>query len=679
MPGEGVVESHDRITSEILGNAVRFQDARDIDVVVDPYEVAALSAVIPLLPDPEYLPATFRVEVRPVQSEFGAISYTYRFEEDAAVLLPILGLVPEVRSTVTITFVADSGGQGSQSFGVTGNPLPPTDPELYPNYPADPDSNLRQGMPIVQKTVVAGDAEQLADGLYFCTIWDRQNFAFDNDGIVRWIVGGGHIPKYNFMRRPSNGNFLNSDDPHGKGNQIWEFNMVGRVQRIIQLGNDTHHSFQELEDGRLLVPSQYNDFRVTGQPSGVVDPDGVVDSNNVRVDQSGTYDPTDPNFSRSPTDVNGDFVPTKQDCVAVLNFEDTGSPENGGISEQNFIDVWRKLDNTRPPQPQEYNSASPSFDWLHMNQAIWPSLSNGLDLVIISCRHQGVFGFYNNPEDVNDPLAFILANHEDWSTVGTTQAPGVDFTSKLLQPVDAVDPTDATKPGTPLYNLSDPDQAAQADQDFWTWGQHAVFEHDNTAAVDGILELTCFDDGNYRSRSDGQAVKPSENWSRMVHFRINLNLMQVQKVWEWGRDEVGPRGYTTFVGNANYLENGNALINYGCVISIHGEDSTYPNTTLTYEPGLSDVYESEFEDYISAAYPESGVTSKILLQEVQPESGASSGGLLLAEFEITTGTPFCIPFTTDVENGSYFYRPDVDSFRVYKMSIMPSEYSGDTA
>ncbi len=72
----------------------------------------------------------------------------------------------------------------------------------------------------------------------------------------------------------------------------------------------------------------------------------------------------------------------------------------------------------------------------------------------------------------------------------------------------------------------------------------------------GIPEFMVFDNGNYRSREDAKSLLPLDNFSRVVQFKINLNTMTVTRPYEYGKTEVGNRGYSSFVSAKHLLTNG---------------------------------------------------------------------------------------------------------------------------
>ncbi len=168
------------------------------------------------------------------------------------------------------------------------------------------------------------------------------------------------------------------------------------------------------------------------------------------------------------------------------------------------------LDPTRPPQPRNLEAA----DWLHLNGIDYSAPD---DTFIVSGRDQSAVV----KVDVDTgAVRWILGNHAHWE---------YPLTEKLLTPVG---------------------------EDFhWQWGQHAPMVHPRDPQ-----RILIYDNGNERSYTD--PVSPAENYSRAVEFEIDQQRMEVRQVWEYGR-ELGSQTFTPFIGDANYLENGNRLITFG--------------------------------------------------------------------------------------------------------------------
>ncbi|EPI2800605.1 aryl-sulfate sulfotransferase [Citrobacter koseri] len=306
-----------------------------------------------------------------------------------------------------------------------------------------------------------------------------------------------------------------------------------------------------------------------------------------------------------------DSLKTNEDGVSVVDLT-TGL-------EIAYYDMAVILDPSRTPRP---TGTAPGedptvLDWLHINQSYVNETNN---VLIASGRHQSaVFGVDLETE----ALQFIMSTHEDW---------GDEYQPYLLTPVDG--------DGNPIYDFSNPDDIDAANRDFWTWGQHNVVEIANDNP--GIVEFMVFDNGNFRSRDDSKSLLPPDNYSRIVHFVINLDTMTVMRPFEYGK-ELGARGYSSCVSAKEIQQNGNIVVHFGdCTFDENGR-------AISCQPGDSDIVD-----------PQEGneAMGELLLQEIDASTKS-----VLFEATMTSG------FYKNEETNGEGYRYDITSFRVYKMGL----------
>ncbi|MFV0450366.1 MAG: aryl-sulfate sulfotransferase [Vibrio sp.] len=305
----------------------------------------------------------------------------------------------------------------------------------------------------------------------------------------------------------------------------------------------------------------------------------------------------------------------------------SGSPQTveDGISiidlstgqESAYYDMIDEFDPLRTPQPTEEFALA--YDWLHINQAYVSDYGYGSSIVF-SSREQNMIAGINKTDGSKK---FIFSPHDNWSE---------EFIPYLLEPVNSQ--------GESLYDLNNSVDAELADKEFWTWGQHSVVEVSTTD--ENIFEFYVFDNGNYRSYTESLSLLPTENWSRVVQFRVNQSNKTVEKIWEYGNEEVGNRGYTSYVGSVVPLSNNNVLINFGSVVVDNS------GNILTSSPGYSDLI--GVEDGTANGQP--------FIQEIDP-----SNNELLLELEFKSG------FTKTYEQLGPYYRMDVSGFRAYKWPL----------
>lgn len=290
-----------------------------------------------------------------------------------------------------------------------------------------------------------------------------------------------------------------------------------------------------------------------------------------------------------------------QQCLAQI--DETNTPQNALITLNPF--------GTAPGEDQTVQ------DWLHINQSYVNEINN---LLIASGRHQSaVIGI----DLETQALRFILSTHEDWAEA---------YQPYLLTPVDS--------DGNTLFDFSNPDDVAAANLDFWCWGQHNAVEVSNDEP--GIVEFMVFDNGNFRSRDDTKSLLPPDNYSRIVHFVVNLNTMTVTRPFEYGK-ALGARGYSSCVSAKEIQPNGNIVVHFGdCTFDENGR-------AISCQPGDSDLVD-----------PQEGseAMGNLILQEIDPATQS-----VLFEATMTSGV-----YKNAATNGDG-YRYDITSFRVYKQDL----------
>ena len=174
------------------------------------------------------------------------------------------------------------------------------------------------------------------------------------------------------------------------------------------------------------------------------------------------------------------------------------------------LDFREILDPERPRQPINLDEA----DWLHLNGLDYAAEDNA---VVVSGRDQSALAKVGL--DTGD-IHWILGNHQYWKE---------EFHPVLLEPVGP---------------------------DFeWPWGQHAPELHPTDPS-----RILIYDNGNHRSYDSPLA--PADNYSRAVEYEIDEEAGTVRQIWQYGAER-GSELFTPFIGDADYLENGNRLVTFG--------------------------------------------------------------------------------------------------------------------
>lgn len=167
-------------------------------------------------------------------------------------------------------------------------------------------------------------------------------------------------------------------------------------------------------------------------------------------------------------------------------------------------------------------------DWFH-NNAIWYDEKS--DTILLSGRHvDAVVGI----DKTNKTLKWVLGDPEGWKTI------------------------DAKYFFTPM-----------GDNFEWQYAQHNI-----TMLPNGDLML--FDNGHSRTKATkpDNGVKGDEVYSRAVVYRIDVENMTVEQVWQYGKER-GAEWYSSFISGVNYNGENDYWITSGGVL--------YDSVSKTYD------------------------------------------------------------------------------------------------
>ena len=89
----------------------------------------------------------------------------------------------------------------------------------------------------------------------------------------------------------------------------------------------------------------------------------------------------------------------------------------------------------------------------------------------------------------------------------------------------------------------------------WQYEQHACL-------VTPIGDIMCFDNGQFRAKSKENYLKNSENFSRGVRYRIDTDKMEIEQVWQYGKER-GPEFFSPYICNVEYYEDGHYMVHSG--------------------------------------------------------------------------------------------------------------------
>ena len=213
----------------------------DPNVVLNPYEISPLTALVIFETDEEVSP-----EVT-IHGDSDLTTYTHTFAKETEHYLPIYGLYAGRENRVTIKC-----GDEEKELTIKTDELP--DDFILP-------------------TSVKKDESKLSNDLYFYTPSSSgYTAAYDVNGDVRWYLTESAIWEIN---RLDNGRLLVSTERLAEvpyySTGLYEMDMLGKIYTEYSLPGGYHHDYYEMENGNLLVAS--NDFN---NDSGTVE-DYVVE------------------------------------------------------------------------------------------------------------------------------------------------------------------------------------------------------------------------------------------------------------------------------------------------------------------------------------------------------------------------------------------------------------------
>ncbi|MBX3255577.1 MAG: aryl-sulfate sulfotransferase [Chitinophagaceae bacterium] len=179
-----------------------------------------------------------------------------------------------------------------------------------------------------------------------------------------------------------------------------------------------------------------------------------------------------------------------------------------------MVDTSRyvKPDGITPPQ----FSQNPT-NWAHNN-----SIAEIGDDLLATMRYQGIISF-----SYAGNLRWIISPHKYWSA---------KYQPWLLNPVD--------EKGNPVTDPAVIDGDAAADDFDWAWGPHTPVLLPNG-------HILVFDNG-YNRHWISNALPGTNNYSRVVEYKVDETKKTVQQVWAYGRER-GAESFSQALSGVQYL------------------------------------------------------------------------------------------------------------------------------
>ncbi|SKA84392.1 aryl-sulfate sulfotransferase [Desulfobaculum bizertense] len=169
------------------------------------------------------------------------------------------------------------------------------------------------------------------------------------------------------------------------------------------------------------------------------------------------------------------------------------------------------------PQDVAGSGSQDAHDWFHNNAVWYDKRTNSLTL---SGRHQDAI---INIDYETGALNWIVGDPEGW--------PQEMVDKYFFTPVGDVENFD------------------------WQYEQHG-------ALMTPEGDVMCFDNGQYRAKSRENYIKNKDNFSRGVRYRIDTDKMEIEQVWQYGKER-GQEFFSPYISNVEYYADGHYMIHSG--------------------------------------------------------------------------------------------------------------------
>ncbi|MEG6522324.1 aryl-sulfate sulfotransferase [Desulfotomaculum sp. 1211_IL3151] len=186
-----------------------------------------------------------------------------------------------------------------------------------------------------------------------------------------------------------------------------------------------------------------------------------------------------------------------------------------------------------------------SHDWFHNNAVWYDKKTNSLTL---SGRHQDAI---INIDYETGALNWVIGDPEGW--------PQELVDKYFFKPV------------------------GEGDFD-WQYEQHAC-----VVLPDG--DIMAFDNGHWRAKVKENYVPAKDNFSRGVRYRIDTEKMEIEQVWQYGKER-GAEFFSTYICNVEYYDEGHYLVHSGGVGFFDGEVCNRPPVQFRGEDEKKVVFNS---------------------------------------------------------------------------------------
>ncbi|CAK7070118.1 MAG: Arylsulfate sulfotransferase AssT [Desulfovibrio sp.] len=197
-----------------------------------------------------------------------------------------------------------------------------------------------------------------------------------------------------------------------------------------------------------------------------------------------------------------------------------------------IIRKWDFQDNL--PQNVGGSGSQDAHDWFHNNSVWYDKKTNSLTF---SGRHQDAV---INIDFDSGKLNWVIGDPEGW-------------------PQEIVDKYFFK----PVGDLSKFD---------WQYEQHA-------ALITPSGDVMCFDNGHWRAKVKEKYLEAKDNFSRGVRWRIDTSKMEIEQVWQYGKER-GAEFFSTYICNVEYYGEGHYMVHSGGTGTFKGEAYNRPATQI---------------------------------------------------------------------------------------------------
>ncbi len=179
------------------------------------------------------------------------------------------------------------------------------------------------------------------------------------------------------------------------------------------------------------------------------------------------------------------------------------------------------------PQDQGGSGSQTAHDWFH-NNALW--VNEEKQEILLSGRHQDAIVCFNyEGNNGKGELKWIIGNPEGWSE---------EMQKYFFKPVGD------------LANFD------------WQYEQHACVLLPNG-------DVMALDNGQWRAKTKEKYIRNRDNHSRGVRYRIDTEKMEIEQVWQFGK-EWGQDFFSPYICNVEYYDEGHYLIHSGGISYLDG-------------------------------------------------------------------------------------------------------------